>query len=439
MIQLGIIDWGIWLFFVVTGGFFFYIFQHVATFRENTYLLRGFLLKVFGGLSFALIYLYYYGGGDTSEYFHSASTLNEILYSKPSAYFDLLFSDPEQAQPIIGSCKKVIFYSHTSEEWFMVKLVSPLLVIGFNSYMGITFLMSMLSMLGSFALFRLMNYLLPDREKITFAINFLIPTSLFWSSGLLKDTITFTCFALICYQFYALLYKKQGIRILRLLFITLLVMITLNLKAYIIISFLPWLLVTLLFFTFKRIGNKIIRVLLGPLLAVSILGAGYFGISYVVQNNAEYNTDNLFSKIKGFHSWHTQLGGSAYNLGEMEYTEAGLLRKVPAAINVSLFRPYPWEASSALVLLNSLESGLLLLYVIWVIIRVRQKFFSRLWQHPFLFGAFFFCLLFAFSIGITSYNFGALSRFKVPLTALFVFIFTYILLSRNDNTVKSTG
>lgn len=436
MIQLGLIDWGVWLFFVLVTGFFVYVYQSISSFSERRYLLRGYLLKVLGGISFALVYIYYYQGGDTSEYFRSASTLNEILYTKPAAYFDLLAMSPEEAQPLIRNCNKVIFYSHTSEEWFMVKLISPLILIGFNSYLGVTFIMSMLSFIGSFKLFQLMNKILPDRQRIIFGINFLIPTALFWTSGLLKDTITFMCFALVCYFFYEILYHSRR-RIPYSALAVLLILITLKLKAYIILSFLPWVLITLLFYAFNRIGNQAIRVILGPLVILVILGAGYFGVSYMIANNAEYNADNLFSKIRGFHTWHTQLGGSAYNLGEMEYTEIGLLKKVPAAINVSLFRPYPWESGSALILLNSLESMGILTLFIWTFARLRFRFFSILWKNPYLIGAFFFCLFFAFSIGITSYNFGALSRFKVPLTALFVFIIFYALQQQRSKSLKT--
>jgi hypothetical protein len=438
MIQLGMLDWAIWLFFVLVFGFFVYVYQKTSSFKGNRYLFPGYILKVFGGLSFALLYIYYYGGGDTAEYFKSASTLNSILFKDPGTYFDLLSMSPEEAQPKLRMARTVILYSHTSEEWFMVKLVSPLIIVGFNSYLGVTFLMSILSFIGSFKLFQLMNKILPGKERMLFLINFLIPTSLFWSSGLLKDTVTFTCFALICYFFYSILYERRR-RWLYLVVAVLLTLVTLKLKAYIIISFLPWVFVTILLRFTSIIKDRLVRLTIGPLIIASILVSGYFGISYLVQNNEEYNPENLFSKIRGFHTWHTQLGGSAYNLGDMEYTESGLLRKVPAAINVSLFRPYPWEAGSALVLLNSLESTCILFLVVYTFFRVRLRFFSSLWKNPYLAGAFLFCLFFAFSIGITSYNFGALSRFKVPLTALFVFIMMYAISRREKPAPKTSG
>ncbi|MDH4473102.1 MAG: hypothetical protein QE487_10890 [Fluviicola sp.] len=436
MIQLDIIDWGIWLFLAVTVGLLMYLYQRTSNFPGSPYLVRGYLLKVFGGLSFALIYIYYYGGGDSIEYFRSTSTLNELLASEPGTYFKLLSLNHEEAQPVLRNANKIIFYSHTAEEWFMVKLTSPFIFLGFNSYLGVTFLMSLLSFFGSFQLFQLMNKILPNRMGLVFGINFLIPTSLIWTSGLLKDTITFTCFAFLCSIFYTILYERKW-RLFHLLFIPFIVYITLNLKAYIIISFAPWILITLLFFTASTIKNTVVKYLTVPIIIVIMVASGYLGINYMIQNNQEYNTENLFSKIRGFHTWHTQLGGSAYNLGEMEYTEIGLLKKVPAAINVSLFRPYPWESGSALVLLNSFESMCMILLVVWMFLKVRLRFFKHLFKNPFLIGGLVFCLFFAFSIGITSYNFGALSRFKVPLTAIFVFIMIYVIHQERISKSKS--
>lgn len=434
MIQLDIIDWGIWLFLVIVVGFIIYLYQSAANFPGSNYLLRGYLLKVFGGLSFALIYIYYYGSGDTVEYFHGADTLGEIATSDPGTYFQLLSLSHEDAQPILRKLNKVIFYSHTSEEWFMVKLVSPFILLGFKSYMGVTLFFSLLSFFGSFKLFQLMNKILPNQTRLVFTINFLIPTSLFWSSGILKDTVAFTCFAFLCSTFYSIVYER---RFVYLLFIPVIAYIILNLKAYILISFAPWALITLVFVFTSSIKNALVKYLTGPVIVILTVSFGYLGINYLIESNQEYNTKNFFHILKGFHTWHTYLGGSAYNLGEMEYTEIGLIKKIPAAINVTLFRPYPWESGTALVLFNSLESMFMIFLTIRALFITRLRFFKHLFQNKFLTGALFFCLFFAFFIGITSYNFGALSRFKVPLTAIFVFILIYVIQQERISKSKS--
>lgn len=438
MISLGLTDWSIGLFWFFTGLFFVYIYQQLVQKPEARYLLRGYLIKSFSGVVFALVYLYYYHGGDTSEYFRSASSLNEILLEKPTLYFRLIFLDSQHATPLIHSAHKVIIYSQTDEEWFMVRLISPLLFLGFNSYLGITMIMSFLSFTGSFKLFQLMNKLIPGHLSLNFAVNFLIPTTLFWSSGLLKDTVTFACFAYLSYLFYVIFFERK----LRWYYFPVIIfgsLIILQLKSYIIISFSVWILFALILLAFKSIHITALRYSIGTLIAALIFFAGYFSVSYIVAHNSEYNSENLFSKIRGFHSWHSQLGGSSYDLGEVEYTEVGLLKKAPAAINVTFFRPYFWEAQSPLVLLSSLESSAMFLLTLYTLWKTRLRFFRIVFGHPYIAGMLLFCLFFAFSIGITSYNFGALSRFKTPITALSTFILVYSIVRYREEYVSKAS
>lgn len=37
-----------------------------------------------------------------------------------------------------------------------------------------------------------------------------------------------------------------------------------------------------------------------------------------------------------------------------------------------------------------------------------------------------YCLIFGFVVGFTSYNFGALGRYKIPIYSLFIFILLYL-------------
>lgn len=426
MIQLTILDWFIWMFFFLSGLGIVYLIQRAYRFTGSDFLIRAYLLKTLGGLSFAVIYLYYYEGGDTMEYFRSSATLTDILLEKPNAYFKLMSMNCEEARPLLGALGKVIYYSNTGEEWFMLKLISPLHFLGFRSYLGITFLMSLISLIGSLKLYQTMVRLLPGKELLIFRINFLIPTVLFWSSGLLKDTITFSCFAILCYYFYKILQDKK-LRWHYFIILPIAAYVILQLKSYILISFSVWVFITVILSLLKGVNKSVFRYLLGTFLGIGMILLGYLLISYMLTSNQEYNTENLYSKVRGFHTWHTQLGGSAYDLGEMEYSEVGFLKKAPAAINVTLFRPYVWEANSALLLLSSLESIFMLCIVAWALIRKRLRVFSILFRNPYLFGGLIFCLIFAFSIGLTSYNFGALSRFKIPLMAIFTFLIFYCI------------
>ncbi|MDB5251193.1 MAG: hypothetical protein JWP27_362, partial [Flaviaesturariibacter sp.] len=96
-------------------------------------------------------------------------------------------------------------------------------------------------------------------------------------------------------------------------------------------------------------------------------------------------------------------------------TPAGMLSKLPAAVNVTLFRPYLWESRKVIQILSALEATLFMLATLYVI-RKRgiKNFFGALVSDPNLLFFIVFTLIFAFAVGISTGNFGSLSRYKIP-------------------------
>jgi tetratricopeptide (TPR) repeat protein len=130
-------------------------------------------------------------------------------------------------------------------------------------------------------------------------------------------------------------------------------------------------------------------------------------------------------------------GGSGYTLGKLDGTFYGMLRLAPQAINVSLFRPYIWEIKNFLMLLSSLESTFFLILTIIVLVRLRLvRLFYFLRKDTWLLFCLLFTLTFAFGVGVSSFNFGTLSRYKLPLMPFFA-IFLFILLERTKKIKNS--
>ncbi len=121
-------------------------------------------------------------------------------------------------------------------------------------------------------------------------------------------------------------------------------------------------------------------------------------------------------------------GGNSFDIGTFEPTLSGVLGKAPKAIVAGLFRPFVWEGQGALMLLSGLENLILLLLVAWVLLKTGPfRFFSRLYHDPLILSLFVFALTFAFFVGLTTANFGALVRYVVPgkLLMVLVVVLTY--------------
>jgi hypothetical protein len=430
-IELGPLELIQWLAYLTIGALILYVYKYLNNDKQFTYLLPGYFAKSIGGFIFTMIYVFYYDGeGDTFFYYEGSLKLANIFWQSPKFYFDLMIANSHDAQAILKNGNEFIQMSATEEEWFMVRLISPLTILGLRTYLGVTFFMSFISFLGSYKIYQLMiNIMGQERKKLIFIINFLIPSVLFWGSGLLKDTITLSCFYFFLFFMYQILILGK-IRLRNIFFILLFGLIIFQLKAYILICLILWFFVVLFFVFIKKSKNPIVKFLMLPYLLVFVIGTGYSGLQLLLVKSDEYKSELILSKIEGYQSYHQSLGGSVYNLGQVEYTEIGLLKKFPQALNVSLFRPYPWESNTFMVLINSMESMILLFFLFYVLFKFKFSFFKELKNSPFLIGAFIFILIFSFFIGITSYNFGALSRFKLPIDAFSFFILYYIYVQK---------
>jgi hypothetical protein len=119
--------------------------------------------------------------------------------------------------------------------------------------------------------------------------------------------------------------------------------------------------------------------------------------------------------------------GSTYDLGEFDPSITGMLSKFPLAVNVTLFRPYPWEAKKTIVVLSALEAILFMFLTIKTLLVVGlYRTWLSIKSDPTIQFCLIFTLIFAFAVGISSYNFGTLSRYKIPCLPFFILGLTLI-------------
>lgn len=307
----------------------------------------------------------------------------------------------------------------------MIKLLTPLTVLSFSSYLVTTLLMSTLSFIGSWKLFQVLRDILPQYERLCFFAAFLIPSALFWGGGIMKDTFTLFGINMLIYCLYYSVYKKRskwnlwvGVVVFSLMIFWL--------KAYVVLAFIPAVMFGFNALLSRQVGSQFLRYIIATTVLIISVGVLTVLPSILSQYSDKYQVQHLQNRVKGFHTWHSDLGGSAYNLGEVEYTLFGVITKIPAALNVTFYRPYLWEARNPVVAIAALESIGFLFLTILAFYRLRFRVFKIIWERPILITFFVYCLIFGFVVGFTSYNFGALGRYKIPIFSLFTFILFYL-------------
>jgi hypothetical protein len=131
-------------------------------------------------------------------------------------------------------------------------------------------------------------------------------------------------------------------------------------------------------------------------------------------------------------------GGNRFDIGDIEPTFGGMVKKAPDAIAAGLFRPYVWESKNPVMMISGIENFAILLLTLYcgflcivVILKGGRKLLSKaLFGDSFIIFSIIFSLIFAFSVGLTTANFGALVRYRIPLTPFYLsalFIITYRL------------
>lgn len=370
-----------------------------------------------------LLYKFYYigEGGDTFGYYYGAKRIWEFFLENPINAFRVIFWNGEFGGGIYHLVSRIPHYMDYSA--FQIDRIAGFFgLFSFGNYTGIALFFAVLSFSGSWALYASLLKLYPGIHKwLSVAILF-IPSVIFWGSGILKDTVTFLALCWMIWAFinFVILRKNQLYSFIIFIIGFLLIF---SIKKYILMVFLPALIVWFYRIYISKIKNGFIRIASVPIILIFIIYSGYQAVLTVGLEDARYSIDNLTSTIYitayDIRYWTGKEAGSGYDLGIIPETWQDIVRLFPAAVNVSLFRPYLWEVSNLLMLMLSIESMLLLLFLVFLIYKARFNLLKYIIQDPFLLFAFVFTLGFGFAVGISTWNFGTLVRYKLPLMPLF--------------------
>lgn len=415
---------------------------------------RGLLMRMIGSVAFCLVYQFYYEGGDTVGYFSWTNAFRIFFLENPTKAISFLVTNNQDSftyfiySPGVQS-SSAMPYSYLmkfgSAEVFFIKIASVINALGLFSYIGISLVFGLFSFYATWKLFIVFEKKYPHLSReLSIAILF-IPSVVFWGSGLMKDTLTFgsLCMLTVAIQNGVVEQKnllKNG------LYIAVFSYLIMMLKGYIILAFLPaaafW-----IFNEYKdKINNPFLRLLSVPVLLTFAALLFAFIIQQIGSSLGKFSVESIQSTALGYQQWHTIASehGSGYTLGKVgDFSASNLVRTIPQAINVTLYRPYFTEARNVVLIMAALESFIFLIFSIYLLVKARfYKIFIIIWNDNNIQFCMLFALTFAFSVGFTSYNFGALVRYKIPCLPFFaiamVLINDKLRTSKNNVSIKKT-
>jgi hypothetical protein len=403
--------------------------------------MRAFKFKIYATIFIALVYEFYYYGGDVEGYLTGIIDINNAAFYKPSYGFKMLFTSADEYKEMYVNYvanKDLLQFIGTKHflntaELTVIKIGSLFSIFTFNLYIPLTLFFSLIAFYGSYKVFTILAGQFPAlKSKFAFAF-FYTPSILVWSSGLLKDPITYAGVSLIIYCAYQVfIFRKVKFKyIAGMVFFG---FVVLKIKSYILISMIPALLLFIFVGRLSKLRLTFIYYLALPFILVIVGLLSLTFLNTLKNELGKYSLENVSYTANSFQTWHTIEGqmdnGSIYSLGDMDFSITGLIKKIPLAFNVTYYRPYFWESRKPFVILASLES----MYFIFITIQMfRKTKFSRIFRiiskTPILVFSFTFIVLFGVGVGLTSYNFGALMRYKIPSIPyylVFVYLVTYL-------------
>lgn len=388
------------------------------------YFIPALSVKFLGAIALGVVYQFYYGGGDTFNYFtHGSKWIWEAFLDDPAKGIQLLFENGSERQGNTFQYSQHIWYYGDPKSYTIVRIAAFFDLLTFHTYSATALFFAFFSFTGSWQMYRVFYKIYPGLKKgLAIAILF-IPSVFFWGSGILKDTITLGALGWAVYFFFQIFYFNRSTitnGVLLLFFLYLIYAI----KVYILMSFLLAAFVYIYSVYIARVQSKVFRITLAPILLVAATGGGYFTLNSVVSDDSRYSLDNIAktAQITAYdirYGWGARTGDtSGYTLGQLDGTFGSMIRLAPAAINVSLFRPYLWEVKNPLMLLSAIESAAMLFITIYLIIKGRKNL-GLIFNDPQLRFCLVFALIFAFAVGVSTYNFGTLMRYKIPMMAMY--------------------
>ncbi len=436
--NIGLFDICLSSFYIIIIYFFCKKIQKkkLELYPEYEYFTYGLSAKLVGAIIFVLFSVYYYKSGDTFRYFRVAENLRNYPFLEYKELGNLFLTPFSKISTIDYYCLEFPNrYYERSTTWFFARFLFLINILSFGSYLTSSILISFVSFVGVWLGYISFARIYSKLRKVLFFPFFLIPTALFWSSGILRDTIIVGIVGVLIYSFYQVVILKHKV-IFSLFFGGASLVSIMSLKPVLFYILFPSLFLWwLLYFIGRQTSLKRGVINLSGVVILLIILGGIMN-TYIVDRNEKYEIQNLLNTLNGFQTIHPDFkrANSAFSLGSPDDDLWRVMRKTPNAINVTLFRPYLWEVKSFVVFIAAIESLLLLLFLLFVIIVLNKKIGRAIFRNKEVVFLLFFALLYGVVTGLSASDFGALTRFKIP--AVLFFIISLIILSQESSLVQ---
>jgi hypothetical protein len=370
----------------------------------NSQLVILFLLKVMAGIFYGWIGVYYGQMAqmiDTWAYHVESLQEYKLLISHPIDFFTSLFHNSYKGGYTNFLVSENSWWNDVKAN-FLIKIMAIFNLFSFGNYYVNVIFYSFLSLFGPFAVYRVMTDVFPAKKLPVLIATFLVPSFLYWTSGLHKEGLIFVGLSLMIYHFY-FGFKENRFPFYRVLAILLGFALVIILRNFLVLPLFPPLIAWFLSCKTKA----------KPILVYTVVFA-FFLTFFFTARYISPGLDLPQSVVLKQQEFIKLEGHSSVYVRQLEPTFGSFLVNAPQAFTLAAVRPYPSDVRHLLSLAAAVEIFLILVFfLVFIFWRKKAAPFS-----PFVLFCLFFSVGVLFMIGYSVNNLGAIVRYRSILFPL---------------------
>jgi hypothetical protein len=372
------------------------------------FFVTGFVFKLIMGICVGLIYTYYYTVGDTFAYVHDGNIIASVAQQNIGDYVQYLINSSDLPGLLLSE-PRALFFS---------KFVSVFSLLTNGNYWIICLYFSMFSFLGCWYFVQQIEKHLPD-ITLPAIISFLFfPSFVFWTSGVIKESIAIGAIAFLAGIFIRLWFSSR-INIAEWMMAIVAVWMAWNIKYYFTAVFcvvsatsIVFKLLAYRYVAEKPVTTQVVTWLIlfcVPLLVVSFLHPNFYPEKFfgVISDNYQE-----FQKLSD--------PGEAIQFKWMEMADFKMLLNSPWALVSGLYRPFVWEARTVFQGLVASENLLLLILTVAAVFSLKRMSLSS--TRLLLFTVVVYVSVLCIFLCLSTPNFGTLSRYRSGFLPFFLLL-----------------
>jgi len=375
----------------------------------------GLGVKIVAGIAVGLLYSRYYDSGDSWVMMAEGIKIKNEAFASFRGFVEIY---------IHNNYEIVQHYAYVMQPRgaFMTKILAPVVLVTNNNYWLTSAYLSLFSFAGFWVLANTLNNLFKNKWVAVIPTLF-FPSIVFWSSGVLKESVAIGSLALL-FAFLTKLYIKKHLRWHEVLFLLVGFLLVMHLKYY-YAAVLAVIYITLF----------VVRFIL-PKQSTWYIELGYvIGIFVLVITLASFSHPNFWPSrfmsviVNNYYQYAQQSkGGNMVVFTGLEPTILSLLINSPKALFSGLFSPLWIPTFSFVKLAAIIENWLLIVASVYAVLhypRLKMRDNRLLFYVMIL-----FIITMAVFLTFSSPNYGTLVRYRIGYLMIFVIMLVGVISSK---------